>query len=484
MPLSIDHAILLHRTIDYSRLVRSLWLEEALAGAEDAPRLEGEERADVCIVGGGFTGLWTAIRLKEHDPTLDVVLVEADVCGGGASGRNGGFVLSWWAKFGTLKKVCGADEAVRLALASVEAVDGIGAFCREHGVDAHYRRDGWLWAATSRAQLGAWDETLETVEQYGHSPFARLDAGEMARRAGSDTHLGGVFEPTAATVQPARLARGLRRVAMAAGVRVFEHSPMTKLDRSRPPRVVTTQGSVRATKIVLALNAWAAALRELRRALVVIASDVVATAPVPDQLAAIGWSNGSCISDSRMLVNYYRTTLDGRVVFGKGGGKLAFGGRIGSSFDGATPRGDEVAASMRSLYPSLRDVPVTNAWMGPIDRTEVGLPFFSRLGGRDDVLFGVGYSGNGVGPSFLGGRMLASLALELDDEWSQAGLVREPVGSFPPEPVRYLGGVLVRRAVERKEAAEDAGRRAGRATLLLAGFAPAGLVPLKKPAAT
>ena len=103
--------------------MRSLWLEEALAGAEDAPRLEGEERADVCIVGGGFTGLWTAIRLKEHDPALDVVLLEADVCGGGASGRNGGFVLSWWAKFGTLKKVCGADEAVRLALASVEAVD-------------------------------------------------------------------------------------------------------------------------------------------------------------------------------------------------------------------------------------------------------------------------------------------------------------------------------------------------------------------------
>src|SRR5439155_8807274 len=142
----------------------------------------------------------------------------------------------------------------------------------------------------------------------------------------------------------------------------------------------------------------------------------------------------------------------------------------------------EVAASMRALYPSLRDVPVTNAWMGPIDRTEVGLPFFSRLGGRDDVLFGVGYSGNGVGPSFLGGRMLASLALELDDEWSQAGLVREPVGSFPPEPVRYLGGVLVLRAVERKEAVEAVGRRAGTAKILLIGIPPLGLVPLRKQA--
>src|SRR2546421_12965550 len=124
--------------------VRSLWLQAALAEAETtAPRLQGDVRADACIVGGGYTGMWTALRLKEQDPALDVALVEADVCGGGASGRNGGFVLSLWAKFGTLKKVCGAEEAVRLALASAQGVDEIGAFCREHGIDAHYRPDGW-----------------------------------------------------------------------------------------------------------------------------------------------------------------------------------------------------------------------------------------------------------------------------------------------------------------------------------------------------
>jgi putative aminophosphonate oxidoreductase len=474
--------ILSHAAIDYSRRVRSLWLEEALQGAEDAPRLEGEERADVCIVGGGYTGLWTAIRLKEYDPALDVVLVEADVCGGGASGRNGGFVLSWWAKFGTLKKVCGGEEAVRLAFASSEAVDAIGDFCREHDIDAHYRRDGWLWTATSRAQLGAWDETIQTIAAYDQEPFVRLDAEETATRAGADTHLGGVFEPTAATVQPALLARGLRRVAHEAGVRIFERSPMTSLDRSRAPRVVTARGSVRATKVVLALNAWAAALPELRRALVVIASDIVATVPAPDRLAEIGWVNGICISDSRMLVNYYRNTLDGRVAFGKGGGKLAFGGRIGTSFDGPSPRADDVAASMHSLYPTLRDLDVTHSWMGPIDRSEVGLPFFSRLGGREDILYGLGYSGNGVGPTFVGGRILASLTLGLDDEWSRAGLARPPVGVFPPEPVRYLGGLLVQRAIERKEAAEDAGRTTDAVTLFLAGLAPAGLVPLKKPA--
>ena len=464
--------------------MRSLWLEEALTAAEDAPRLEGDERADICIVGGGFTGLWTAIRLKEHDPSLDVVLVEADVCGAGASGRNGGFVLTWWAKFGTLKKVCGGDEAIRLARASAQAVDGIGAFCAEHGIDAHYRRDGWLWAATSEAQLGAWEETLATIAHYGEDPFERLEPGEAARRAGEKTHLGGVYEPTAATVQPAFLARGLRRVAIEKGVRVFENSAMTKLERSHPPRVVTSQGVVTAAKVVLALNAWAAALPEVRRSLVVIASDIVATTPAPERLASIGWTGGTCISDSRLLVNYYRTTVDGRLVFGRGGGKLAFGGKVGTAFDGPSPRATAVTESMRALYPSFEQVPVTHSWMGPIDRTQVGLPFFAGFGGREEILYTIGYSGNGVGPSYLGGKILASIALGLDDEWSRAGLVREPVGTFPPEPVRYLGGRLVRSAVERKEAAEDRGAHAGRLTLLLADLAPSGLVPLKKAQAT
>src|SRR5439155_10487788 len=168
------------------------------------------------------------------------------------------------------------------------------------------------------------------------------------------------------TVQPALLARGLRRVALERGVRIFEHSPMTKLERSRPLRVLTAHGTVTAQKVVIALNAWAAALPELRRAVVVIASDIVATAPAPDRLEAIGFTDGTCISDSRMLVNYYRNTLDGRLVFGRGGGKLAFGGQIGTSFDGPSPRADAVTASLPTLYPSLRDVPVTHNWMGPI----------------------------------------------------------------------------------------------------------------------
>jgi len=463
--------------------VRSLWLEEALAGEEDARPVEGEVRVDVCIVGGGFTGLWTALHLKEREPAADIAVVEADVCGAGASGRNGGFVLSWWAKFLALEALCGVEEALHLARASASGVTEIGAFCADNGIDAHYRDNGWLWTATSPAQVGAWDETLARAEELGERPFIRLEPEEVARRAASPTHLAGVFEPTAATIHPARLARGLRRLALDRGVRLFERSPMRRLERTRPPRVNCESGGVTADRVVLALNAWAAALPELRRALVIIPSDVIATPPIPERLRVLDWPGGTCIDDSRMMVNYWRTTLDGRIVFGKGGGGITFGARIGRDYEGVSPRANWVLDSFHRLYPSLRDVGADRSWLGPIDRSKNGLPFFGPLGGNDAVLVGAGYSGNGVGPSFLGGKILASLALGSDDEWATSGLVRQP-GGLPPEPIRYLGGKVVRSAVVRKERAEDAGRKPRRLDLLLAGLAPAALVPQKRLRAT
>ena len=460
--------------------VRSLWLQEALAEDEtDAPRLQGEVRADACIVGGGYTGMWTALRLKEVDPTLDVALVEADVCGGGASGRNGGFVLSWWPKFHTLEKLCGAEEALRLAHASADAVADIGKFCADNGIDAHYHHDGYFWAATNAAQIGSWRSVMDELDGQGVHPLVELNPEEAARRSGSPVHLGGAFETTGAIVQPALLARGLRRVALERGVRIFERSPMTQLDRgTSSPRVRTPAGSVAAGRVVVAMNAWAARFAEVRRRIVVVGSDIVATERTPDRLAAIGWTDGLSISDSRLLVHYYRTTDDGRIAFGKGGGALGFGRWVGSRFEGEARRRDLVERAFRRTYPMLNDVRITSSWTGPIDRTRTGLPFFWRLGGRPDVFVGVGYSGNGVGPSYLAGRILASLVLGRDDEWARCGLVRTPAGRFPPEPFRYLGGHVVRGAIARKERAEDDGRRADRLTKALVRLAPAGLVPL------
>ncbi len=465
---------------------RSLWLREALAtGFEPSPRLEENVRADVCIVGGGYTGLWTALRLKESAPALDVVLVEADICGGGASGRNGGFVLTWWSKFITLAKICGTEEALRLARASAWAVAEIGTFCKAHGIDAHYRLDGWMWAATNRAQLDSWRPTLEILERAGAEPFRELDNEAVAKRTGSSTHLGGVLEASGATIQPALLALGLRRVALEAGVRIFEGSPMTGLERFEPSgerrlRVRTEAGSVACDRAVLAMNGWAVRFPEIRREVLVVGSDIVSTEPIPERLAEIGWTGGLCISDARLLVHYYRTTNDGRIAFGKGGGVVGFGGRVGRRFEGTSPRRRQVERGFRFVYPMLSDVPITSSWTGPIDRSRNGLPFFGSLGGHPDVFFGVGYSGNGVGPSFVGGRILASLALGLDDEWSGCGLVGLRPGGFPPEPVRYVGALAVRGAIQRKERVEDRGGRAGPVTKALVRLAPAGLVPAKR----
>ncbi len=458
----------------------SHWLTEAGLSPDDAqPALEGDTRADICIVGGGYAGLWTALRLKERDPSIDIAIVEKGLCGNGASGRNGGFVLSWWAKFGSLCKFCPSDEAVRLARASADAVGEIGRFCADNGIDAHFRGDGWLWAATSESQVGSWTALLDTLERHQEHPFERWEPETVQRRSGSARNMAGVFEPTAASVQPAMLAQGLRRAALAKGVRIYERTPMMSLHRGRPPKVVTPRGIVTAEKVVVVMNTWATMFPELRRTIVVVASDVVATQPMPERLAAAGWTDGMCISDSRTLVNYYRPTMDGRIAFGTGGGRLSFGNRVGDRFDGASPRAREIEGFFRHIYPGFSDVPIATHWTGPIDRSLSGLPFFGRLDGRDDLLYGLGFSGNGVGPTSVGGRILASLALGAKDEWSTCGLVRDDVGLFPREPVRYVGGRMVIAANRRKERLEDEGRTPGPLTVRLAGLAPAGLVPVK-----
>src|SRR5438445_6057737 len=180
-----------------------------------------------------------------------------------------------------------------------------------------------------------------------------------------------------------------------------------------------------------------------------------------------------------MMVHCWRATLEGRIVFGKGGGGMTYSGHIGREYNGASPRAGWVLDSFHRLYPSLRDVPAERSWLGPIDRSKSGLPFFGQLGQNQAILVGAGYSGNGVGPSVLGGRILASLARGIGDEWAHSALVRQPA-SLPPEPIRYLGGRVVRSAVARKERAEDAMREPRRVDTLLANLAPAALVPLKQ----
>jgi putative aminophosphonate oxidoreductase len=455
---------------------RSLWLREALAEpSEPAPPLEGAARADVAIAGGGFVGLWTAIRIKEHDPACDVVVLEQDICGGGASGRNGGMVLSWWPKLSSLAQICGEEEAIRLGRASAEAIGELGEFADANGIDCHYVREGFLWTATAPAHVGVWAGVLRLCEAHGVDAFERLEPAEVARRTGSAQHLAGVLERGAATVQPALLARGLRRVALQRGVRIHEHTRVTGFSRERPLAVRTERGLLAAEKLVVATNAWAQQLPELRRSLVVVSSDIVATAPIADRLEQIGWTGGESIADSQMMVDYYRTTRDGRIAFGKGTGGVRYAGRIGDAYDRNRAHSALVEAELRRYYPQLHDVPVEHDWGGPIDRTPVSIPILGHLGRREHIVYGVGWSGNGVGPSLVGGRILASLVLGRDDDWSRTPLVDRHHDRFPPEPVRFLGAKIVRAAVVRKERAEADGRPPGRLDVRLAALAPAGL---------
>jgi glycine/D-amino acid oxidase-like deaminating enzyme len=364
---------------------------------------------------------------------------------------------------------------VRVARDSEAAIGEIDAFCREHGIDARFRRAGWVWAATSASQLGAWESVVALCERLGVGPYRRLAPEEVARRSGSRAHIAGVLDESVATVQPASLARGLRRVALEKGVRLYEHTRVRSFGRGRPVRLRTDRGVLTSGRLVLATNAWAASIHELSRAIVAITSDMVVTAPAPERLREIGWTGGECVADSLTMVCYYHATDEGRVAFGKGGWGIALGGRIGPAFDRNAARARTVETWLRRYYPGLADVPVTHDWCGPIDRTPDSLPRLGRLGGREHIVYGVGWSGNGVGPSVVGGKILASLALGRNDEWANHPFVDRRATPFPPEPVRWIGAHAVRGAVARKEDAEIRGRSPSWIDRRLARLAPKGI---------
>ena len=461
---------------------RSFWLEQALASTSDDPNpLRGDLTSDIAVVGGGFVGLWTSLMIKRRNPAVDVCIVEADLCGGGASGRCGGFVMTWWPKIVSLTALLGADEALGLVRPSEAAIDEIEKFCTEHAPDAEFRRGGWLWTATTGAQLGAWEEVVSRAEALAPGTFLRLDPQEVARRSGSPQHLAGVIEPSNATVQPAALVRAMRHYALACGVRIFEQSKVTRIDRGTMVTLVTAEGTMRASSVVIATNAWAAALRPLRNKLFVISSHMIATEPIPDRLDEIGWTQGKArtqgeaITDSLTRVCYYRTTAEGRIAFGKGGGSIGFGGYIRPAMHRNAAGPSVVVRDFHRYYPMLRTVKITHDWAGPIDRTSNSLPIFGRLYEDSKIYYGVGWSGNGVAPSVVGGKILASLALGQHDEWSECGLVAAASRSFPPEPIRFVGAHVVREALIRKEAAEALEKPVPRLAVALSKLAPTGL---------
>jgi glycine/D-amino acid oxidase-like deaminating enzyme len=498
------------------------WLEEA-GEVAPLPALEGERRADVVVIGGGYTGLWTAWQLKRLEPDARVALLEADVCGHGPSGRNGGFCNSMWFSLPNMRQRWGDGPALAVAHAARDAIDGVEDFCRDQGVDAWFRRGGYLQVSTAPAHDGAWDDTVAACRELvegraagpggntaprsgtaaGHErsavggemsaagaaaprgragPVQPLSREEVAERCASPAFRGGAFYADAATVQPARLALGLRERLLAAGVEIYERSPVRQLEgstggaaagdfvgaiaptksngRTRGGVIARTdRGTVRAGVAVVAIGGAAKAPRApLRNSLTVTSSHIVLTEPVPELLAEIGWTGGECITDSRALIDYFRTTPDGRIAFGWGGGRIAMGARLRGR---AELDRETIAAAADRLYayfPGLAGKGITHAWGGPIDVSPTHIPIVVPLrGGR--AFAAAGYTGNGVGPSHMVGRTLASLALDRTDSYSRLPFVDPAPQRVPPEPFHWLGGETIRRALTSREEAELAGRR-------------------------
>jgi glycine/D-amino acid oxidase-like deaminating enzyme len=455
---------------------RCAWLREAIApGESDAPELEGDSKADICIVGGGLAGLWTALTIKTRAPSSDVAIIEADICGGGASGRNSGMVLPQWAKFSALEAFCGTKDAIRLGHEFGASAGNIESFCRDHGIDAEFRRDGWIWGATCARQVGSWNGILAALGKNGLHPFRPLTGPEIAERTGSQSFLAGIHDPSAATLHPGKWVRGLRRVALQVGVRIYENSAMTRLERDSPPVVRTAKGSVTAHKVVLALNAWSLGLPELRGAILVIASDDAVTVPAPELLDKIGYKAKPLMGDSQTFVTGFRTTGNHRFNPGVSGGIIGFGTMQGQRFEGRSIREDDMRACVRRGHPALADLPFADSWCGPIDRTQSGLPLFGALPACPDIFYGYGFSGNGLSTTPIAGRILASLALGAKDEWSQCGLVRPAQSWLPPEPFRYVGALMVRAAIKRKDALAYQDRDPGFVVRRLAALAPGGI---------
>jgi glycine/D-amino acid oxidase-like deaminating enzyme len=406
----------------------------------------------VAIVGGGYTGLWTALELKARDPSLDVLLLEADRCGLGPSGRNGGFLHGYWSSLPRFRDVLGSDGALAVARASDGAIPAVRAL----GEDVWLREGGLVRASATEAQDAILDRSVVSARELGVAEEAiPLSPGELAERCSSPAFRRGVFYRDGATVQPARLVRALRRRALAAGVRLYEG---THVSRIRPGLLDTAAGDVRAEEVVVATNAWGAGWKPLSRLLTPFGSYVVLTEPVPDLLTEIGWTGGEAITDCRMFLHYFRTTPDGRVLMGSGSGPIGFGGKIDRRFfeDRATVARAE--RGLRTLLPGLAAARIEHAWGGPIDVSADHLPVVGTVP-RARIHYAAGYTGNGVGPSWLAGKILASLVLGADDEWSRLPLVDRHVRKLPPEPFNYLGGKLVRAAMLSVEDAEEAGRR-------------------------
>lgn len=452
-----------------------LWLSEISSFKKLGRTLNADLTVDVAIVGGGFVGLWSAIWLKSMESSLRVAVLEKGRIGAGASGMNGGFVMSWWPKIGRLVQIAGEDDGRWFADQTTQNVVEMRDFLEQQQVDAEFDLAGWIWTATSPSHIGAWKGVVEKAQALGRgSIFQKLSEAEVAQRTGSDTHIAGIYETVNGKVHPGKLGYGLGEIAARTGVELYEGAQVDDIVPGTQVTLKVGAHTVCADRVIIASNIAAEHLRELKRAMVLVTSAVIATDPIPDRLAQIGWSGGETVTDSQSRLNYYRTTRSGRVVYGMGVAALSYANRL-TDFVYADSEGIRTTErNFRRAYPVLADIPLAYGWSGPIDRTYDGLPLIGRFRKSPNIIYGVGWSGNGVGPSRIGARVLAGLALDRQERWTENAFVDRVGRKFPPEPIRYFAGSTVRASVARRDENDIQGKKTPLIHRMLAKLAPAG----------
>lgn len=435
------------------------WLESAPHPLPALP-LVGPTSADVAIIGGGYTGLWTAIHLKEAEPSLDVVVLEAATVGHGASGRNGGFAMCLLDfSLAHLHRRYGTDRARAAHLAVARTIDEMQEAIDRHGIECEWNKGGLLMVATNPGHQDRLQADLEAASAMGLSDSIRyVGQEELLARLRSPTYLDAVWEQQCAVLHPAKLVRGLGDAAVRLGVRVHQRSAVLEIGEDATLR--TSEGSVAAQQVVLATNAWAHHTPAFRRKVRPLYTYVLLTEPLSaEQWSSVGWDGFEGVEDKRNYVHYYRRTGDGRILWG-GTDALDHRGRIGPRFDSANRVRTALEHSFRTTFPQLNSLRFSHHWGGPIGITGTFLPVFGTLpGGR--VHYGVAYNGHGVAPSHLGGRILRDRVLGVASELTALPFVDGREVRFPPEPLATIGSVLSRWALRRQDRRLYAGRREG-----------------------
>ena len=443
----------------YRRL--SLWWDGLPGPLQVRPALDGDTRVDVAVVGGGLTGLWTAYYLSQADPGLSITVLERDVVGFGASGRNGGWCSALFSvSEGTLDKRCGPGSGRAQRLAMEATVREVGRVVAAEGIDCGFHQGGTVVLARTAAQLERTRAEVAEARARGidESGLAFLSPAEARDRVGATDVLGGTFTPHCAAVDPARLIRGLAEVVERRGVRIVEQTEVTAL---APGVVTTARGTVRARSVVRATEGYTRTLPGHERDVIPVYSLMIATEPLPEAFwAETGLADRETFADHRHLVIYGQRTEDGRLAFGGRGAPYHFGSTIRAEYD----RDDTVHEALRrtlvELFPALAGAAVTHRWGGPLGITR---DWFSSVGmdPATRMAWAGGYVGDGLSTTNLAGRTLADLITGADTELVALPWVNHRSRKWEPEPFRYVGINAGLRLAGSADRAED---RAGRET--------------------